>query len=311
MPEEQIEQTTAPDSAVAAPETVDSESFETESANLRDYHREKRVARENPSVVEPPKEETQAGTAENSENSETSEAQKSEAELEEQKRKRRSQRERKIDRLTAENARLLAELSAARPVQAEPQTPKQTSEQSGELKRPILKDFDDYDLYTQALEGYLEKKVASDYQKQVATKTAEEKRKTVAQGWESQLTRAREKFSDFDKAVKVQIPITQAMADSLLSSDLGAEVTYHLSKNPSEAERIAKLEHPLAVAREIGRIEARLSAQTEAPKPVTRVAPVPAPIRPVLGGSGPRQKTVEEMSNREYLIAKKNGAILR
>lgn len=88
---------------------------------------------------------------------------------------------------------------------------------------------------------------------------------------------ARGKYEDFEQvAYNPKLPITAVMAETIQSSDVGPEVAYYLGSNPKEAARIAKLS-PFLQAKEIGRIEAKL---TEAP-PVKKVSSAPAPFAPV------------------------------
>lgn len=69
-------------------------------------------------------------------------------------------------------------------------------------------------------------------------------------------------------------PITESMAQMVMESDRSAELAYHLGKNPEVAAKIAQLS-PMQQARELGRLEAKLS---DRPKPpVVSNAPPPAP----------------------------------
>ena len=87
----------------------------------------------------------------------------------------------------------------------------------------------------------------------------------------------RGKYDDFDQvAYNPQLRITDVMAETIRTSDLGPELAYHLGTNPKEAERISKLT-PYMQAKEIGRIEAKLA---DAP-PVKKTSSAPAPISPV------------------------------
>lgn len=72
------------------------------------------------------------------------------------------------------------------------------------------------------------------------------------------------------------LPITPDMAKVIMESDLGPQVAYYLADNEDKARAIAQLD-PLSVAREIGRIEARLEAAKVPPKPPVSQAPPPAP----------------------------------
>jgi hypothetical protein len=69
-------------------------------------------------------------------------------------------------------------------------------------------------------------------------------------------------------------PISQPMAEVIQESDVGPQLAYYLAKNRDEAAKIAALS-PIAAARALGRIEAKLA--TPAPTPVAPKAPPPPP----------------------------------
>lgn len=88
---------------------------------------------------------------------------------------------------------------------------------------------------------------------------------------------ARAKYDDFEQvAYNPNLPITNVMAETIQASDIGPEVAYYLGTNPREADRIARLT-PYLQAMEIGKIEAKLSANP----PVKKTSNAPAPIAPV------------------------------
>lgn len=72
------------------------------------------------------------------------------------------------------------------------------------------------------------------------------------------------------------LPITNDMAQVIRDSEIGPQVAYYLAENVDKAIAIAALS-PLAQAREIGRIEARLEAIKAAPPPAVSKAPPPPP----------------------------------
>jgi hypothetical protein len=69
-----------------------------------------------------------------------------------------------------------------------------------------------------------------------------------------------------------------------LIAEAGTEVVYAVGKDAEAEARIRAARSPLAVAREIGRIEARLERAKETPPPQPTSAPDPAP-RAVRGGN--------------------------
>lgn len=90
---------------------------------------------------------------------------------------------------------------------------------------------------------------------------------------------AREKYDDYDAvAYNDDLPVTQEMALVMLESEIGPDVLYWLGQNPKEAQRISELS-PFSQAREIGKIETRLSGGT--PAPVKKPSSAPAPITPL------------------------------
>lgn len=85
---------------------------------------------------------------------------------------------------------------------------------------------------------------------------------------------------DYDEVVRnPSLPITPQMAEAIKDSDDGPALAYHLGKNPDIAEKIAQLP-PIAAARELGKIEARLAQERERAKearPAVSNAPPPPP----------------------------------
>lgn len=96
-------------------------------------------------------------------------------------------------------------------------------------------------------------------------------------------------------------PITESMAQLVIESDQSAELAYHLGKNPEIAAKIAQLP-PLAQAREMGRLEAKLA---EKPRPSTvSSAPPPAPRLENAGNPGsfskPDAPESDKLSDAEW-----------
>ena len=87
----------------------------------------------------------------------------------------------------------------------------------------------------------------------------------------------RNKYDDFDQvAYNPQLRVTDVMAETIKSSDIGPDLAYWLGSNPKEADRISRLS-PLLQAREIGKIEAKITAEPFQKK----TSSAPDPIRPV------------------------------
>lgn len=84
------------------------------------------------------------------------------------------------------------------------------------------------------------------------------------------------------------LPMTQEMVRVILETDDPPAVAYYLGKNPGEAADIAQMQ-PLAAARAIGRIEAKLSAPASAPvrEPPKKTTNAPPPPKTVSGAGKP------------------------
>lgn len=107
---------------------------------------------------------------------------------------------------------------------------------------------------------------------------------------------------DFDEVVStVDIPTNSPLGQAILTSEAGPDMLYELAANPAELARISALP-PLAAARELGRLEAKLAsgaAPKTAAKPVAR-KPAPPPIAPVTARGPSTVKRTEDMSYEEY-----------
>lgn len=102
------------------------------------------------------------------------------------------------------------------------------------------------------------------------------------------------KTPDYTKTMKeagLLKDASAAVSECITSSEIGPEIMYELAKNKAEYERINKLP-PLAAARAIGKIEARLS---EAEKPEQKkTTSAPKPIEPVGSGKGHVEKSISD-----------------
>lgn len=100
---------------------------------------------------------------------------------------------------------------------------------------------------------------------------------TLLDSYHEKEEQARDKYEDFEQvAYNPNLRITDVMAQTIQASDIGPDVAYYLGSNPKEADRISRLS-PFIQAKEIGKIEAKLSENP----PAKRTSSAPAPIAPV------------------------------
>jgi hypothetical protein len=123
---------------------------------------------------------------------------------------------------------------------------------------------------------------------------------------------ARAKYDDFEQvAYNPKLPITDVMAQTIQASEIGPEMAYYLGLNPKEAERISRLS-PILQAKEIGKIEAKLSDNP----PVKKTSNAPAPIAPVTArtSSSPAfdttdPRSIKSMTTSEWIEAERQRQI--
>ncbi len=163
-------------------------------------------------------------------------------------------------------------------VESTVQKPKATQEAQAQSAEPRREDFEDYEAYLEARAEFravkaLETRLAA-VEKQRSEESAQAQRQRVAQEFAAKINDARTKYADFDEVTSADVPVTSIMSQTIMESEKGPELVYYLGKNSAEAARIAALS-PTAQARELGKIEERLSL-----KPV-KASNFPEPIKPV------------------------------
>ena len=159
--------------------------------------------------------------------------------------------------------------------------------------RPSQEQFETYEAYVEALTDYKVNARLETERKQYAAWMQQQQEQQTVQSFQQRAAEYNSKVAPdyFEAMANVEhIPVSPALKIALVESELGHAVAYELAKHPEELARITRLA-PVHVAREVGRIEARIEARN-APEPQQRIMPskAPAPIRPVgqgANGSGP------------------------
>jgi hypothetical protein len=354
------EQTPLPSPAAAAAAKGDFAAF-TE-ARERDQRGEREAAK--PAAAEPVKEtpaaEPGAASAQTTEEVEaaaeaakTSEAARTLAETKSRREKRRQSIQDEIDELTktrsamrreveADQARLAAVRQEALALTAKPETPAATTEDP----EPNPDQFDTYEKYVRAagrwearqesrrLQIEVDKKLEGD-RKSRENAALERGRQDVIAQHDARMAAARTVHADYDAVIAANedLRVPPALYQAIPFSPVGAEVMYHLAKNPDvadalldlpisapmrdaimdstatlapkllsylaehpdECKRIASTPDPRAQLRAMGRLEARLDVALSGPTPAAKpVSNAPPPIKPV-GSSA----TATTLSTRE------------
>ena len=170
--------------------------------------------------------------------------------------------------------------------------------------KPVAKDFESYDEYTEALTDWKAKAAVAEALKARDSETAQSAEQRAQQAkaetFAERMQHAKTSIADFDSVVAgADVPVAKHVEEAILESEKGPELLYHLAKHPELAERLSGMSVREA-DREIGRIEASLG--TSKPAPVTKPASnAPAPMRPT-GRNAATSVTNDpaKMSHEEY-----------
>ena len=191
--------------------------------------------------------------------------------------------------------RMLPDKQQPAPVQAQPQ-PK------GE---PTLDQFSTYEEYVGALADHKADARINAWQQEQKAQQEAQQRASVQSEFQRHVESFKADTPDFDLvAFNPSLPISDAMAEAIQSSDAGPQVLYFLGKNPAEAARIAGLP-PVQAARELGKLEVNISL----PQP-KKQSSAPPPIQPLSGGSGSPNVDPEKMTDAEW-VAWRNQSLRR
>ena len=182
---------------------------------------------------------------------------------------------------------------------AEPQVPKPVAP---------LADPNDYESAQQYAEALAERKA----HELLAQREAAKQQAAVVEAYQELEETARDKYADFEQvAYNPNLPVTDVMAQTIQASEIGPDVIYWLGSNPKEAARISRLT-PILQAREIGKIEAKLTSDP----PVKKTSSAPAPIAPVAarttGGASydtTDPRSLKTMTTSEWIEAERQRQI--
>jgi hypothetical protein len=175
--------------------------------------------------------------------------------------------------------------------------PQATAQASSEAPRREM--FSTYEEYADARADFRVAQEVAKVTQRIEQEKVQEAQKSKAAAWEAKVSKAAEKYDDFEAvALDPDLPISPAMAEAINESDIGPEVAYWLGSNQDEAKRIAKLT-PLAQAREIGKLEARLASEVQKPK--KEASKFPAPIEGVKGSKTAVPELAKAQSMEEYM----------
>lgn len=228
---------------------------------------------------------------------------------ENEKPKKKGGFQRRIDKLNARNTAAQEEINywkqqalkgASEPVKNEVESPKSVSVEG----KPSPDSFDTHAEYVEALTDWKieqREKSAKETEQKNQIKTEREK---ILNAYSERVKSFSEKNEDFNEVLKSvdDIRPSATLEEIILTSDNGPALAYEIAKNRDEFKRICALS-PLAAARELGKIEAKLASQSSEPKQeINKITKAPQPIVPVGSKGGSPVKKIDDpnLSQREY-----------
>jgi hypothetical protein len=246
--------------------------------------------------------------SEDSEDSTEAEGKESETQesKEDDKPKKKGGFQKRIERLNKQKSEALRELEYWKAEALKSQSPKEeqtTAEKKETPGKPKAEEFETHEEFVEALADwkYEQRKALDEIkQKQVQAKTAFEK---SVETFQSKVKEFQKTQKDFDEVLSDvdDIRMSVGVQETLLSSELGPQVMYELAKDRELYEHINAL-NPLAAARELGRIEARIAQESSKAEP-RKQTKAPTPLKPVSGNlSGGTKKSIfdESLSQSDY-----------
>lgn len=181
--------------------------------------------------------------------------------------------------------------------------------------KPLPSQFNDAFEYAEALADYSAARALKQRDQQDAERKASEARDQVLTTWSQKLDAAKADLPDFDAMVEsADVSVPDYIRDSIIESDVGPKILYHLAENPDFAKSLAAMP-AIKALRELGKLEAKFEVDT--PKTEAKAASrskAPDPITPIKGRSSAADTKVSSDGEfhgtyAQYVAARKAGKI--
>ena len=145
--------------------------------------------------------------------------------------------------------------------------------------------FQDAFEYAKALAQYSTETALKERDQQDANKKANEEMQKTLQSWNTKLEKVKAEITDYDDIVSTaNVVVSDDIRDSILESDVGPRILYHLAEDLEFAQKLAQMPTRKALI-EIGKLE-KLYERTEAKAEPVVKSRAPAPIRPLKAAGG-------------------------
>lgn len=211
--------------------------------------------------------------------------------------------QKRIDELTRKAHEAEREAAYWREEAAKSQAP------STDATKPARDGFASDADYFEALADWKAEQKVSEFRKQqqaeALNKAEQNQTATRFELYQERVSTALEAMPDYHEVVGgSDVPAAAHVLESILDSDSGPQLAYHLAKHPDVAQRLNELT-PVQAAREIGRLEAQLATPKAETTPPKRTTNAPPPINPVRGSNGQFTKSPDQMTDAEWYASQR------
>jgi chromosome segregation ATPase len=195
--------------------------------------------------------------------------------------KQREEARREAERIRAEKDALEARLREYEAKQAPARQEPQNDAPKADDGKPTPDQYTDAFEYAEALAQWSAEQALRARDKVEQERKAAEQRNQTVKAWEKRVEAFRKNIDDYDEVVASStVAVSDQVRDAILDSDVGPQLAYYLAKNPDVAEDL-RSRSVISALREIGKLEAKLSAESVVEKPVAKPSRAPAPINPI------------------------------
>ena len=138
--------------------------------------------------------------------------------------------------------------------------------------------FQDAFEYAKALAEYSAEKALRDRDIAEANRKANEERQKVIQSWTQKLDKVKADLPDYDDIVSTaNVVVSDEIRDSILESDVGPRILYHLAEDLEYAQKLASMPTRKALV-ELGKLEKLYERKEPEKEPVVK-SNAPAPVK--------------------------------
>jgi len=208
-----------------------------------------------------------------------------------EERKQNPKLEKRFSELTKQREQAKAEAQAERQQRETLEARLRSYEQQAVQKvqsfdsEPQPGQFQDAFEYAKALAQFSTEKALNERDQQEANRRANEERQKVIQSWSTKLEKVKADMPDYDDIVSTaNVVVSDDIRDSILESDVGPRILYHLAEDLEYAQKLAQMPTRKALI-EIGKLE-KLYEKNEAKQETVVKSRAPAPIKPLRAGNG-------------------------